>query len=621
MTQPPPVGAIPAADGSTRFCVWAPRSWHVEVVLEDTGRVEPLAAGPDGYFSAKVGECAAGARYRYRLDTGVLHPDPATRAQPDGVHGPSAVVDLGTFAWCHGAHRPQPLWAQVVYELHVGTFSPAGTFDGACPYLADLADLGVTAVELMPVAPFPGTRNWGYDGVFPFAVQQSYGGPAGLQRFVDACHGHGLDVVLDVVYNHLGPEGNVLEAYAPYFTDRYATPWGPAVNFDGPSSDDVRSYFLQNARQWFTDFQVDTLRLDAVHEIIDRSARPFLAELSTMVDDLSVRLGRPLHLIAESADNNPRVVSPRAEGGLGMSAQWNDDFHHSLHAALSGERTGYYVDFGSPADLARAMDQGFVFQGEHSSFRQRRYGAPSLGVAPERLVICNQNHDQVGNRPAGDRLTTLVDVPRARLAAAVTLLAPGVPLLFMGEEYGETAPFAYFVDHGDPALIEAVRTGRAHEFAELQGVAVPDPADPGTFAAAVLDRSVEGHHVHAERRALYRALLAGRRANPALGRSARHQVQAHAEGPAVTLLRTHWRDSVVAFFNLSDAPAPVALPWPPPGAARGPDGPGWVMLLDGADPGLGGDGDLLPALGVPGQAVLLAPWGFCAYHLAPVDDA
>jgi len=552
-------GTRPSGWSSTTFTVWAPDTETVEVRV--SGESAFLTRGADGYHRGS-GPWGSGTLYRYILDGGPELPDPASRAQPEGVHGPSQVVDLA-YPWTDQAFRPGPLREWVLYELHVGTYTEAGTFTAAAAALDDLVGLGVTAVEIMPVAQFPGRRNWGYDGVFPFAVQHSYGGARGLQEFVDECHRRGLAVVLDVVYNHLGPEGNVLDRFAPYFTDRYSTPWGRAVNLDGPFSDDVRAYLLANARQWFEHFHVDALRLDAVHELIDRSARPFLAELSAATEELEARIGRSCALIAESADNNPLVVTPLAGHGLGMHAQWNDDFHHSVHAVLTGERDGYYGDYGKADDVARAMSQGFVYQGQYSAFRKRRYGAPSTGIPPEHLVIFVQNHDQVGNRPDGARLSTLVSPERLRLAAALLVLSPGLPLLFMGEEYGEVAPFAYFVDHQDPELLDAVRKGRAAEHAHEPGGPVPDPADPATFTAAVLRRGSADEPMHAELRQLYRDLIALRRCEPALHNSTREDTRAHAEGNVVTLVRTHGEASVAAFFNLSGSAGSGQLP---PGA-------------------------------------------------------
>jgi maltooligosyltrehalose trehalohydrolase len=550
------LGARPSDPSSTAFTVWAPHADTVEVRGGDVSVV--LTRGTDGYHRGSA-PWGPGALYHYALDGGPALPDPVSRAQPEGVHGPSQVVDL-SFPWSDGGFHPGPLQEWILYELHIGTFTEDGTFAAAAAALDHLVELGVTAVEIMPVAQFPGRRNWGYDGVFPFAVQNSYGGPRGLQEFVDECHRRHVAVVLDVVYNHLGPEGNVLDQFAPYFTDRYSTPWGPAINLDGPFSDDVRAYFLSNARQWFEEFHVDALRLDAVHELIDRSARPFLVELSAAVEELADHIGRSCALIAESADNNPLMVTPNSSHGLGMHAQWNDDFHHSVHAILTAERAGYYGDYGQTDDVARAMSQGFVYQGQYSAFRKHRYGAPSVGLPPERFVIFVQNHDQVGNRPDGARLSTLVALDRLRLAAALLLLSPGLPLLFMGEEYGEVAPFAYFVDHEDPALLDAVRRGRAAEHAHEPGGPLPDPGDLATFSASVLRRDRCSDPMHAELWQLYRDLIALRSREPALHNSSRENTVAHAEGNVVTLTRMHGETSVAAFFNLSDSTGSGQLP-------------------------------------------------------------
>jgi maltooligosyltrehalose trehalohydrolase len=551
-------GARPLGPTQTSFDVWAPLARRVEVELCDTEQRISLEAGHDGRFSG-VAPCGPGARYRYVLDDGTVRPDPASRLQPDGVHGPSAVVDLERHPWHDEGFEPTPLRDAVLYELHVGTFTRGGTFASALAKLDELRALGVTAVEVMPIAQFPGVRNWGYDGVFPFAVQNSYGGPRAFQGFVDECHARGLAVVLDVVYNHLGPEGNVLPDFGPYLTDRYRTPWGPAVNLDGPGSDHVRSYLIANALQWFVDFHVDGLRLDAIHELIDRSAQPFLAQLATAVHDESERTGRTLWLIAESADNDPRVVSAQALGGLGLDAQWNDDFHHAVHVALTGERAGYYGDYGGAADVARAMDQGFVYQGQPSRFRGRRHGGPSVALAPSRFVQFVQNHDQVGNRAEGERLSTLVKPEQLRLAAALVVLAPGVPLLFMGEEYAETAPFAYFVDHGDPALIEAVRRGRAAEHGRSEVDAL-DPGAPETFERSILNDQLRLEGAHRQVWALYQSLLALRAGEPALRRSERQWSTAQAEGAVVTLTRSAGGTSVVALFNLGGSDATGLLP-------------------------------------------------------------
>jgi len=582
------LGAVPSGPSSTTFTVWAPSA--VTVAVHGKGDRLCLTRGADGYHRGTA-PWGTGTLYRYTLDGGPELPDPASRSQPNGVHGPSEVVDLG-YHWTEPEFHPGPLREWVLYELHIGTFTEAGTFAGAVAALDSLVALGVTAVEIMPVAPFPGRRNWGYDGVFPFAVQQTYGGPAGLQEFVDECHQRQIAVVLDVVFNHLGPEGNVLGKFAPYYTDRYSTPWGPAVNLDGPLSDGVRDYFLANARQWFEDFHVDALRLDAVHELIDRSARPFLAELARTVEELAKRTGHGCVLIAESADNNPLTVTPVANHGLGMDAQWNDDFHHSVHALVTGERDGYYGDFGRADDLARAMGQGFVYEGQYSLFRQRRFGAPSIAIPPESFVTFVQNHDQVGNRADGARLSTLVPLDRVRLAAAILLLSPGLPLLFMGEEYGEVAPFAYFVDHQDPDLLDAVRRGRAAEHAHHANGPIPDPGDPATFAAAVLRRDLLSNPAHHELWCLYRDLIALRRAEAALHHSSRQNTRAYAEGDVVTLERTDAETSITAFFNVGGAP----------GSGRLPAGSPWEELVR-AD-----------ATAVSAGAVALDPWDFRVFR-------
>jgi maltooligosyltrehalose trehalohydrolase len=535
------------------FVVWAPEHERVSVRIgaADGGRAGApdgadaravdLTATERGYFEGGIDGLRHGDRYGVALDGGEELPDPASRWQPDGVHGASALVDLAADARSPAGWFGLPLERYVLYELHVGTFTPDGTFDAAVPYLDGLAALGVTAIELMPVAAFPGRRNWGYDGVFPFAVQESYGGPVGLARFVDACHERGMCAVLDVVYNHLGPEGNILGRFGPYFTDRYSTPWGDAINVDGPGSDEVRDYLIANAMQWLGEYGFDALRLDAIHGIVDTSATPFLAELSAAVGDLAIETNRRLFLIAESDLNDVRVLRSRDQLGLGMDAQWSDDLHHAIHARLTGESTGYYEDFGTLEDVATAERRSFVYAGRRSAHRGRRHGNRPDGAGGRSFVVFAQNHDQVGNRALGDRLTELVDAASARLAAAAVLLSPFVPLLFMGEEYGETAPFRYFVDHTDPELREAVRRGRAEEFRRFAwGEDVPDPGEERTFADSTLDHRLAGERSHARVLELHRELLRLRRELPALRaldlEAVTTEVDAQAE--AVVIRRT-----------------------------------------------------------------------------------
>jgi maltooligosyltrehalose trehalohydrolase len=552
------LGAHPLDESTTEFRVWAPRSDHVSLHVVDANTTTAMASAGDGYFRVTT-SAPVGSRYFYVLDDGEF-PDPASRSQPEGVHGPSAVLDLAAHQWHDDSYRPRPLWDQIIYELHVGTFSPAGTFQGALSYLDSLIELGVGAIEVMPVAAFPGERNWGYDGVFPFAVQHSYGGALAFQDFVDACHQRNLAVVLDVVYNHLGPEGNVVDHFAPYFSDRYRTLWGSAINFDGPYSDEVRHYFWLNARQWFVDFHVDALRLDAIDAIADESAIPFIAELARRTQDLARELARPCDLIAESGANDPRVVTPLSANGLGIDAQWNDDFHHALHVALTGEQSGYYADYSGASDLATALDQGFVLQDTPSLYRHRRLGAPSGHLAPDHFVVFSQNHDQIGNRPLGNRLGSMISREQARLAAALVLLSPNIPLLFMGEEYGEEAPFPYFVDHSDEALIAAVRQGRAREFPEIAKSELLDPADPATFELARLNHSLLDEPAHREVFDDYRRLIALRRSLPELAHSTRSRARAWASGTLVTLARASDEGEVYGFFNFGADAMTAILP-------------------------------------------------------------
>jgi maltooligosyltrehalose trehalohydrolase len=501
------IGAIYIGKGICEFCVWAPLIKLVQVSLGPGERIIDLQKGDAGYHFGRITDLEPGTLYVYRLEGEKERPDPASRFQPRGVHGPSEIVNPH-FAWENTAWVGLSLEDYVLYELHVGAFTRDGAFDAVIPYLDGLKDLGVTAIEIMPVAQFPGTRNWGYDGVHPFAAQNSYGGPEALKRLVDACHRRQIAVALDVVYNHLGPEGNYLADFGPYFTDRYRTPWGPAVNFDGPYSDEVRRFFIENALYWVTEFHIDALRLDAVHGIFDFSARHFLEELASAVHCRAEENGRKIYVIAESDLNDARLIKPTELGGYGLDAQWNDDFHHSLHALLTNERTGYYADFGRLSQQAKAFRERFVFSGQYSTYRARKHGNSSKDTPPSRFVVFSQNHDQVGNRPLGDRLGQTASFEKLKLAAATVLLSPYIPLLFMGEEYGETAPFPYFVDHADPSLIEAVRQGRKEEFAAFQLPAeFWNPKDEAVFAGAKLNHELREEGRHAILYKFYKELL------------------------------------------------------------------------------------------------------------------
>jgi maltooligosyltrehalose trehalohydrolase len=602
-------------DGTCSFVVWAPRSRRVHVLRSEAPDGAPARVAMEradrGYHVAVVADVRDGDRYRFLLDGAEALPDPASRHQPDGVHGASAVVDPA-FEWHDPDWAGLPLSAYVIYELHVGTFTRRGTFDAVTEHLDDLVELGVTAVELMPVAQFPGARNWGYDGVFPWSVQNTYGGPRGLKALVDQCHRRGLAMVLDVVHNHIGPEGNVLGRFGPYFTSRFRTPWGRGMNFDGRGGAEVRRNFVESALRWFEEFHVDALRLDAIDLIVDRSPFPFLAELADRCHGLAERLGRPCHLIAESDLGDPGVVRPRAAAGLGLDAQWSNDFHHALHAILTGERQGYYVDFGRTEDLARAYRNAYGLTGEHSAYRDRAHGAPTDDVPAERFVVFSQNHDQVGNRAQGERLSCLVSFEQLKLAAGVVILSPFIPLLFMGEEYGEPAPFAYFVHHSVPELVEAVRRGRRAEFAAFGWTGEPpDPQSPDTFRRSTLRHHLAEGGGHRVLRAFHRELLRLRREVPALARLDKDpsSLSASAGGPGArhTLLEVRRRsatDEVALTFNLGPEPVEDSI-----------EVGGWEVLLDSADSRWSETGSAdAAAERARKRGHALAPWTFVVRH-------
>ena len=554
------VGANRLPDGSWEFLVWAPHARTVSVHFVSGCReiipTDPLA---DGYHRATIKTLTPGSEYFYKLDGERDLPDPASRFQPQGVHGPSRIVDPEAFRWTDGKWNGIPLGRSIFYELHVGTYTSEGSFDAVIPHLQELAALGVTTIELMPIAQFPGSRNWGYDGVYMFAPQNSYGGPESLQRLVNAAHQQGLAVALDVVYNHLGPEGNYLSAYGPYFTDRYRTPWGQAINFDGEGSDEVRRFFIENALYWLEDYHFDALRLDAVHGIFDFGARHFLAELKSSVADLSQRLGRPLHLIAESDLNDSRLLADRERGGYGLDAQWSDDFHHSVHTLLTRENLGYYSDFGGIPPLATTLRDGWYYSGQHSNYRKRGHGNSAHGIPPAKFVVCNQNHDQIGNRAAGERLSSLVNFEALKLAAGINLLSPFVPMLFMGEEYGENAPFQYFTSHGDPNLVEAVRRGRREEFAAFgwEGI-VPDPQDEQTFARSALNHSLKQEEPHQTLWRFYQRLIQIRD-EQSLGTLCSSSVR-ELGGCALLIMRENASQQLATIYNFAEFPVTLNLP-------------------------------------------------------------
>lgn len=594
------IGSAYLGNGRCRFRVWAPLSEKLEVhLVAPADRLAELSRGEQGDYELTLDGVKPGARYLYRLDEGQEWPDPASRCQPEGVHAASQVTDPA-FPWTDRGWSGRALSHYVLYELHVGTFTPEGTFEAIIPRLDYLKELGVTALELMPVAQFPGARNWGYDGVYPFAAQNSYGGPAGLKRLVDACHRQELAVVLDVVYNHLGPEGNYFGKFGHYFTRQYQTPWGDAINFDGPHNGPVRRFFIENALYWTGECHIDALRLDAVHAIKDFSARPFLEELAESVHEQGERLNRRIQVIAESDLNDTRLIQARELGGFDLDAQWNDDFHHALHALLTGERQGYYQDFGRLADLAKAYAEGYVYGGQFSAFRERAHGRPSRAIPARKFIVCGQNHDQIGNRMLGERLSALVSFAKLKLVAGAVLLAPYVPLLFMGEEYGEPAPFLYFTSHADGPLAEAVRRGRAQEFSGFAWRGeVPDPQDELTFLRSRINPALRGQGWREAHFGFYKELIQLRRTVPALACLSKENLEARTIEEQGVLIVRRWKGQNEALILMSFGEGEdVSFPLD---AADG----GWIKLVDSEDPRWAGQGSLAPeSLAARGKIML-----------------
>jgi len=582
------LGATVLKDEGTRFRVWAPKAESMSLLIlsgKAAGTV-PMLREENGYFSVTVREVTDGDRYLYQARNMPGRPDPVSRFQPEGVHEASQVVDPSLFSWSDGGWSGIALEQYRIYELHVGTFTAEGTFEAATRFLDYLVELGITAVELMPVSQFPGERNWGYDGVHHFAPQNSYGGPDGLKLLINACHRKGLAVILDVVYNHFGPEGNYLGEFGHYFTDKYRTPWGGAINFDGPYSDPVLEFFLGNARYWIEEFHLDALRLDAVDWIFDMTPSHFLYRLSEEVRELRERLGRRIYLFAENDTNDARLIDPPEIGGYGIDAQWCDNFHHALRTLLTGETTGYYEDYGQFSQLVKAYREGFVFTGEYSSYRKRRYGGEAKVRPTSQFVVFSQNHDQVGNRKCGDRLSDSQSLEKLLLAAGVVLLSPYLPLLFMGEEYGERAPFHYFVSHADQELIEAVRKGKHEEHAS--GVCegeIPDPSAESTFQESKIDLTRQREGEQALILEFYRTLFSLKSRLPALQVTEREAVEVSGFSPqkTLTVLRRAGESPVLCLFSFSNVQEEVSL--------RLPKG-GWEKVLDSSARHWGGPGEL-----------------------------
>ncbi len=576
--------------GKAMVKVWAPLLKKAELELPERGLKILLSKDEWGYWQGETDQLQPGDLYRFKLDDVQSLPDPASLSQPQGVHGPSQAVDVERFNWKEGDWKNHPLESYILYELHTGTFSPEGTFAGIEQKLDYLAELGINAVEIMPVAQFPGSRNWGYDGVFPYAVHHSYGGAEGLQKLVAACHSKGIAVVLDVVYNHMGPERNYLGSYGPYFTEKYSTPWGNALNFDDAYCDGVRHFFIENALMWLRDFKIDALRLDAVHAIKDFSATHFLRELKVKTDVLSAQTGRTHYLIAELDLNDTRFISPLEKGGFGMDAQWIDEFHHALRVTAGGDKTGYYSDFNGIQHLAKAYKDAYVYDGQYSPHRKKKFGIKASEAEGKQFVVFSQNHDQVGNRMLGERSSQLFSFEMQKLMAAAVFAAPYLPMLFMGEEWSEPHPFQYFVSHTDAELAEAVRKGRKAEFEAFHAEGeAPDPMSEETFNNSKLQWHLLEKVHHKTALEYYKTLIQLRKTLPALSHLSRQHVEVEADNQAQTLVLRRWHSGqqVICCMNFSKKEQQVSLPDEPKI---------WFLALASADRQWGGEATMAATL-------------------------
>lgn len=592
--------------GRARARVWAPEAVELALVLTTSGTRLPLEKTEDGYWHTDTDLLKEGDLYKIVVNGETEVPDPASLSQPEGVHGPSKALDLYRFSWTDNGWSNLPLDQYIFYELHAGTFTPEGTFEGIGQRLDYLKDLGVNAIEIMPVAQFPGSRNWGYDGVYPFAVQDSYGGAEGLQRLVDLCHSKGIAVVLDVVYNHLGPEGNYLGAVGPYFTSKYSTPWGHAINFDDAWCDGVREYFIENALMWFGDFHIDALRLDAVHAIKDFSPVHILREIKMHTDRLMKETGRTHYLITELDLNDTRFINPLSEGGYGMDAQWIDEFHHALRVTASSDRSGYYSDFNGIAHLAKSFRDAYVYDGQFSPHRNKKFGVKADKNPGRQFIVFSQNHDQVGNRMLGERTSELASFEMRKLMAGAVLLSPYLPMLFMGEEWSEPNPFLYFVSHTDEQLADAVRTGRKEEFAAFHAEGeAPDPMSEETFNQSKLQWELTEQEPFSIMLRFYKNLIAIRKSIPALYGLNRKQMHVNEDEKRQLLLLHRWHEAshIACFMNFSAEPQDITVPhWQQQ----------WKKLLDSAAPEWKGHEEA-PAIIAAGETITLLPESFILY--------
>lgn len=590
------------------FTVWAPLHEEISVqIVSPKEQIIPMEKDQWGYFKVLAEDLEPGTLYYYKLSGEKARPDPASHSQPKDVHGPSEVIDHRQMNWRDQEWSGIPLNELIIYELHVGTFTIEGTFEAIIPRLKELYELGINAIELMPIGQFPGERNWGYDGVFSYAAQHSYGGEKGLKKLIDAAHRQGIAIILDVVYNHFGPEGNYMSEYGPYVTDTYRTAWGSAINFDNEYSYGVRNYFLENALYWFEHFHIDILRLDASDNIFDIGVKHFLQELSEKVNAFSSKQGRKFYLTAENDLSDTKIIRKIESGGYGIDAQWNDAFHHCLHTILTGENAGYYQDYGSIELLAKAFKEGFVYSGQYSPFRKKFYGSNSSDIPGSQFVVFTQNHDQVGNRMLGERLTHLVSFEASKLAAAVLLLSPNIPLIFMGEEYAEETPFLFFVSHTDPDLIVAVQEGRKKDFAafHLEGEFV-DPFSTDTFNKCILNWEKQYKGKHKVLRELYQYLIHLRRTNPALKKLDKANLETFVieEDKLLLIRRGSGENQVLCLMNFNEIDVTFTIPF---------EG-SWHIIIDSFDSIWMGLGSILPKYLNAKQTVTISPKCFALYE-------
>ncbi len=603
------LGANYLGDNCCEFRVWSPLRETVSLkIVSPEERLIALERDEQGYWSAKVENIPPETRYFYQLDGECTHPDPASYSQPEGVHGASEVIDQNTFIWQDQNCETIPLDELIVYELHVGTFTSEGTFEAIIPRLPELLELGINAIELMPIGQFPGDRNWGYDGVYLYAVQNSYGGVEGLKRLVNACHQQGVAVILDVVYNHFGPEGNYIAEFGPYFTQRYQTAWGFAINYDQAYCQGVRHFIIENALYWLRDVHIDALRIDAADNIFDLGAKHILQELADNVAEFSQQQDRKFYLMAETDLNDAKLIRSKAVGGYGLDVQWCDDFHHAIHTVLTGENIGYYQDYGRCEQLAKSYRESFIYTWDYSPNRQRLHGQSAKDCPPYQFLVFSQNHDQIGNRLLGERLTALVSYEALKLAAATVLLSPYIPLLFMGEEYGEPAPFQYFISHSDQDLIAAVRKGRKADFEAFHlGGDVPDVQSREIFDQCKLNWQLKQEGKHQALWKLYQTLIQLRKSIPALKlRDRNHQEVDCIEENKLLYFRRWFEDNqVFCLINFSKNPVSYS-----------PDliGKTWHKRLDSTDKKWMGSGSNLPETLMDTSELTLVPESFVLYE-------